>query len=295
MAMASERAVTAQAGRRVAGRLSLGFSSHEASTRLHVYEQRPPLKVIRAFPVAGGGALLHLHNLSGGVLGGDHLELDVELGPRAYAQLTSTSATRLYRSSPDAPASLQTNHIRVGRDALLEYLPDPLIPFADSDHQQSTHIDLAEGAGLFWWEMVAPGREARGEVFAYRQLRLHLDITAEGRPLASERIKLEPQQRPLTSLARLGPYRYFSSFYICRVGLEAAQWSHLESALSALACQNSLPGEILWGVSQLVAHGLVVKALSRQGRDITAGLYTFWHAARRLLYGREALPPRKIY
>ena len=258
-------------------------------------EQQPPLKVIRAFPLPEGGALVHLHNLSGGVLGGDHLEINVELGPRAYAQLTSTSSTRLYRSTPDAPPATQTNLIQVGEAALLEYLPDPLIPFAGSHYHQRTHIELANDAGLFWWETIAPGREARGELFDYQQLHLGFDITARGKPLAIERIQLEPHQRRLPSLVRLGPYRYFSSFYICRVGLEAPYWSRLESELSLLAQQHSIAGEIIWGVSSLVAHGLVIKALSSQGRAITPGLLTFWRTARRALYGREALPPRKIY
>src|SRR5205823_7401419 len=95
---------------RVWGQLHLGFVYDHAmrQTRLAICEQQPPLKVIRAFPLAEGGALVHLHNLSGGVLGGDRLHIAIEVGPKAYAQLTSTSATRLYRTHPDAPAAIQT-------------------------------------------------------------------------------------------------------------------------------------------------------------------------------------------
>ena len=48
----------------------------------------------------------------------------------------------------------------VAENDLLELLPDPLIPFAGSAYQQQTQIDLADNAGLFWWETIAPGREA---------------------------------------------------------------------------------------------------------------------------------------
>lgn len=49
--------------------------------------QDPPLKVVRAFALDQGrsGALVHLNNVSGGVLAGDRLVLDVEVeggGPR---------------------------------------------------------------------------------------------------------------------------------------------------------------------------------------------------------------------
>jgi urease accessory protein len=178
---------------------------------------------------------------------------------------------------------------------LLEYLPDPLIPFAGSRYRQRTHIELASDAGLFWWETIAPGREARGELFGYEQLHLEVEITTQAKPLAIERLKIEPQHRVPSSLIRLGAYPYFSSFYICKVGLEPTCWLRMEQQLSTLAQELSRPGEIHWGVSTLVAHGVLVRAVSRHGRDITTGLFAFWRAAKLALYGQEAILPRKIY
>src|SRR6185436_11914348 len=93
-------------------------------TTLTSCEQRPPLKVVRTFPIGEAATLTHLHNLSGGVLGNDLLELSVEVGDGARAQLTSTGATRLYRCRPGATAAMQRQRFRVGRGALLEFLPD---------------------------------------------------------------------------------------------------------------------------------------------------------------------------
>ncbi len=153
---------------RLEGRLSLAFeASLSGKTTLHVLAQQPPLKVIRAFDVAHGAALVHLHNISGGVLGGDKLTLAVHVREKASAQITTPGATRVYRRTGDHPPSTQINTVRVEPGGLLEMLPDPLIPFAGAAYQQHTQIDLAEDAGMFWWETVAPGREARGELFAY--------------------------------------------------------------------------------------------------------------------------------
>ena len=41
-----------------------------------------------------------------------------------------------------------------------EYLPDALIPFAGSRHSQSTTVSLGDRATFFWWELLAPGRQA---------------------------------------------------------------------------------------------------------------------------------------
>ena len=116
--------------------------------------------MIRAFPQANGGSLVHLHNVSGGVLAGDRLSLEVQVGPRARAQITSTGATRLYRHRRDSADSEQRISISVAEEGLLEYLPDALIPFAGSRHHQQTEIHLADRATLFWWEVVAPDRKS---------------------------------------------------------------------------------------------------------------------------------------
>jgi len=292
-------AATAQEPRssQVTGRLRLSFDylPHVQRTAMAVLEQQPPLRAVRAFSIAHGAALAHLHNLSGGVLGGDRLDLVVDVGAHARAQLTSTGATRVYRSRENLPAAEQRTELRVGTDGLLEYLPDPLIPYAGSRYQQNTRVELAPGAGLFWWEVVTPGREARGELFAYDLLRLNLDIVAGDRLVALERVKLEPESRPLTSLARLGPYRYYATLYICQVGSEVGRWQALETELADLAGQRTRPSEILWGVSMLPDHGLIVRGLSHSGRPIASTLVEFWRSAKRALYGQDAVPPRKMY
>src|SRR5262249_36656345 len=152
----------------------------------------PPLRIVHAFPQRNGGTLLHLHNLSGGVLGGDRLTCDIEVGPAARVQLTTTSATRIYRSRSSSLPAYQHYRVRIAEGGLLEHAPDQLIPFADSLYKQSTSIELAQNAGLFWWETLAPGRLARGECFAYKLLQLETEITAGDLPIACERFQLEP-------------------------------------------------------------------------------------------------------
>jgi len=276
--------------------LQLSFhAGPEAKTILRVQVQTPPLRVVRAFTAADGAALVHLHNVSGGVLGGDQLDLTADIGPDARAQITSTGATRVYRHRPGRAVATQTVNLTVQTGALLEYLPDTIIPFAQACYRQTIRIELAADAGLFYWEVVAPGREASGEFFQYDLLQLDLDIMADKRPIAIERVQLEPKQRPLNSRARLGDYRYYGSFYACRTGVAPRRWLALETKLAELANEITTPDEVTWGVSTLPAHGLVVRGLSNSSRLITAGLPHFWRLAKQELYQAEAILPRKVY
>ena len=188
----------------------------------------------------------------------------------------------------------QQNEIAVGENALLEHVPDAIIPFAGSRFMQKTAIHLANGAGLFWWEILAPGREASGELFVYEQFEMRTRIVAHNRTIAAENARLVPGRKNISSSARFGAYRYSATFYICHVGRDGQTWREAESNLRILTSELSKAGETLWGVSTLLGHGLVVRCLATQGREVLPGLHAIWKRAKIQLFGCEAIPPRKV-
>jgi len=275
-------------------RLNFSRDSVTGNTFLADSFQEAPLKVVRAFTMEDGTALAHLHNVSGGLLGGDRLAMQIKLSSCAQVQLTTTGATRIYRRRQEYSATTQCIEVSVGEGALLEYLPDATIPFAGARYLQRTSIDLADGAGMFWWEILAPGREARGELFEYEEFAMRTCVSVLGRRIAAENLCLRPNKENVSSLVRLGHYRYAATFYLCKVGLEAGAWRRAEDHLRELTAGMTRRGEILWGVSSLVAHGLVVRCLARNGREVLPGLQAIWRSAKRRLYDRAAIAPRKV-
>lgn len=263
------------------------------STILRVKRQQPPWRVVRGFPTSSGETLAHIHNLSGGVLDTDSLVCRIELGTSAQAQVTTTGATRIYRSRSISHTAAQHCEVELGEGSYLEYLPDQLIPYAGSRFQQTVSINLSRNASLIWWERVSPGREASGEVFQYESLASNLMVVADGEPVAMEKWTLAPLVRPLDSLSRLGPFLHFASCYVCRVGEPAAYWRNLESELQKTAQEES-NAAILWGVTCLQSHGLVIRGVSTSGRCLRERWVDVWRAAKWLLCGRVADPPRKI-
>jgi urease accessory protein len=260
-----------------------------------VNRQDPPWKVVRAFRQPGSGVLVHLNNVSGGVLAGDRLALDVEVLAGATAQITTTGATRLYRHRAGALDSEQITTFSVGENARLEYLPDPLIPYAGSRHTQRTKIQLEAGASLFWWEVLAPGRQASGETFAFERLRIASEVRTRSLPLLREDFLLEPEKRPLAVTARMREYSYVASLYVCQDGRPAAFWRELEEVLNRAAARHTSLKNAMWGASTLVSDGVIVRGLSTSNRFISAALIDFWRLARKALTGEDPVPPRKIY
>jgi urease accessory protein len=238
---------------------------------LRVLRQDPPWKVIRAF-----GTLVHLHNVSGGILAGDRLSLDVDAA--APMVITTTDATRLYRHRAGAADSEQHLNFSIGEGAMLEYLPDPLIPYAGSRHKQQARFSLGPGATLVWWEVLA-------KTSAFERLQISTAIDVCGKPALREDFLLEPSKRPLTSLARMGNATHLTSFNVFSEGKTSAFWSMMADELRRIAPEN-------WGVSTL-ATGVVSRGLS--SRHHPKVLDTIRNAASLLLTGNAAVPPRKVY
>jgi len=272
----------------VNSRLRIRFERSATGTVLHVDEQQPPLQVVRAFPSADAETLVHLHNVSGGVVAGDRLETIICVGPKAHAQITSTGATRVYRGDR---VSMQKITICVGEQALLEYLPDPLIPYGGSRYSQVTQVQLTDDATLFWWEVVAPGRFSAGEIFAYDQLRIRNTIRS-ARPILYESYELN---KPPACSGQTGGLSNLATFYACCTGRPQTFWREIESCLAEIAARLTVQNRILWGVSALAADGVAVRGLSATGEELAGHLKEFWRTAKRLITGHEAVVPRKTY
>ena len=274
--------------------LDLRFIPDGTSTRMFVLTQQPPWRAIRAFQNSLGQALVHLHNVSGGILSGDSRHLAIAAAPGARVQVTSVGATRVYRHRPGRAVARLSTAIQVGEDAMVEYLPEAVIPFASSRFSQATTVSLGRNAGFIGWESIAAGRIAGGEEFAFDFLHSELCVRSDVRPLAIERWSLTPSTGAPRSAARWGRFRYTASLYVCHTGVAQPRWLDLESCLNRLATAHTSQSA-RWGVSTLIANGLVVRGMALEAHQITAGLRTFWEHAKQEIWGEPAVPPRKIY
>ena len=98
-----------------------------------------PLQVLRPLYLDEvGTAYVYLVNPCGGVVGGDAYSLTVVVEAGARACLTTPSATKLYATS-GAPAQ-QRLDITLQAGAVMEYLPEQVIPFAQAAFQDRKSV-----------------------------------------------------------------------------------------------------------------------------------------------------------
>lgn len=278
--------------------LHLEFRRDRDRTECRLLQHAPPWKVVRGFERQGGENLVHLGNVSGGIFGGDHLRLRARLESGAQAMLTTSGATRVYRPRTSAPEAVLESEFTLGRDALLEYLPDPLIPFGGARLLQRTSFALEPGASLLAWDVVAPGRAASGELFRYHRMKLATEIRVCGKPILQDRLLFEPDRFRPAAPGVLGGYLYMVTFMALRAGASSAEMRQLEQEMATLTGEipatEGSAGE-LWASTELAAHGVLVRGLLHSPLRIPHRLRSLWSVARVQLCGQTADMPRKTY
>jgi urease accessory protein len=229
-----------------------------------------------------GAAYTLLLNPSGGLVGGDHLTIDLTVRAHAHAIVSTPSANRVYRSL--AVPAVQTINVRIESKGLLEWLPEPTIPFAGSRFRQGIRVRLARGAGLVLWDAIASGRIARGERWDFASLENDVAITTRSTGSLRERVRLDHQAGPPAGIA--GVWDYIGSLYIVGDAAPPDRWKTLEVEIGE-ALEGGLPG-VLGGVSHPAVPGLVVKLAVRSAPVLAEALERLWTTVRATLWD---LPP----
>lgn len=160
----------------IAGRARLRFSRSAGHTILDRSFATSPVKV---FTTRGVGATCWLYSatLGGGIVGGDDLQIDVEVAAGARALIATQASTKVYRSLRPA---CQRVIASVADDALLAIVPDPVVCFAGADFSQHQRYDLAGGASLVLVDWITSGRHATGERWEFRRYASRIDLYRDG-------------------------------------------------------------------------------------------------------------------
>lgn len=175
-----------------------------------------------------GALVVQLVNPTAGFFDGDRLDLRVEAGANSRVVLSTPGASRVHRARGGSPA-VCAQHLVVEAGAFMEWIPEPFIPQAGARYHQQTRIELEKDSGLFFFEWIAPGRVARGEVFEYQQLRWELDLLVGGKLVARERYDLDPATHSLAALKDRFPAAHYVTVHVAGIPAEAWPADDLDS------------------------------------------------------------------
>lgn len=260
----------------------LGLERRGARTIVARREHVGPLVVQRPFhPEADGACHVYVLHPPGGVVGGDELELAVDVASEAAALVTTPAATKLYRSA-GATAVVQ-NRLRVRAGGVLEWLPQETIAFGGAEARVVTDVALESGAVFLGWEISCLGRPASGDDFTSGRLDQRFTLARGDRPVLADRLLTEGGGALQRSCFGWGGRTVYGCFVA--VGAPPGLTAALREAIRAPDAAD------LFAVTN-VAEACVCRFLGASAARARAVLGRAWEIARELALGKAACPPR---
>lgn len=259
--------------------IALGFAERAGRTVLASRNHRGPLAVQCPFYPEGAPCHVYLLHPPGGVVGGDRLDIAVEVAAGAHALVTTPGAAKFYRSA--GPRAMQTQTLRVAAGGTLEWLPQENILFPGAHATLATRVELAPGARFIGWEVHSLGRPAIGERFATGMADLSLEIRRDGVPLILDRLRLD-QGSGLEGPAGLRGFPVTGTLVATGAG---------PADLAAVRARCAVDPPTLWGTT-LLGDLLVARCLAPGTEPIRRLFHAIWIILRPRLLGCPACLPR---
>ncbi|TAQ88731.1 hypothetical protein B7494_g2940 [Chlorociboria aeruginascens] len=136
----------------------------QGTSALSIITFQYPLKLISPSPIATQkSALVFLLTYGGGLVGGDQIQLRIDIRPDARLSIVTQGHTKVFKSPSQDVVTRQHLLVTVETGGAVCLLPDPIQPFEGSVYEQSQIFTVAEGGSLCLLDWVSAGRTARGE------------------------------------------------------------------------------------------------------------------------------------
>ncbi len=267
------------------GQAHLTYQRQGAKT-IPLVQTQAPLKVQKPFypegPQTCHTVLLHT---AGGMVGSDRLSININLETDTEALVTTAAAAKIYSDHPQQlPAQIQ-GHVQVGPGACLEWFPQETIVFEGAHYHPHWRIDLAPGANWVGWDILRLGRTARGERFSRGEVRSHLGVFQNQRPLW-----IDPQRLSGSELLWSSP----QALDQCPV-LATLAWVGQQPEVAWVNAARDCGAELIqrgtWGVTRL-QQGLLCRYRGHSSAEARRWFEAVWHQIRPHYLGRSAVSPR---
>lgn len=226
---------------------------------------------------------LQLHHSAGGLTNGDTAGFRLSANPGTRTLITTTEATRFYRTETEEP-SHEIFDFTIGPGSYLEYLPDETIPYRESKVRRETVFNISSNSHLIATDILSGGRLAYrcGEMFDFDTFNSNTVVKVDGRKIFVDDLALDAVSGPLVLDSWMG-HQVLATLICFSNLLTKAQLDEL------INCLSKIP-EIKFGAS-FRAGLLVIKVLSQETWIAHEAVHCVWAILRPKVFEK---PSRKI-
>ncbi len=247
-----------------------------------------PLRILQSL-YPEGDAVCHnvLVHPPGGLVGGDTLDIGIDVGSGSHGLVTTPGASRFYRS--DGELALQRTKIVLAPDARLEWLPLEAICYSGCRAENRLTIDAAPGAELIGWDLAALGLPNANLPFERGTLLQHIEVP--GVWLERGRIDAADQRLLQSPIGLAGQRCIASLFFVSGAPIPKPRRDRLLDLTRELLDSDPLLRESA-GVTSPQPEVIVLRALAPVVEPAMQLLRKVWLGWRAELWALRAAPPR---
>ncbi|KAK6916992.1 Urease accessory protein UreD, partial [Dillenia turbinata] len=129
----------------------------------------------------------------GGLVSGDSVSVELDIGHDCTAVITTQASTKVYKSV-EGKCSVQVLEARIGSNALLVIIPDPVTCFSTARYSQKQVFRVASTSSLLLVDWITSGRHQSGEKWDFQLYKSSNQIYLQGegdQPLFIDSVVLE--------------------------------------------------------------------------------------------------------
>ncbi|KAG1784085.1 UreD urease accessory protein-domain-containing protein [Suillus placidus] len=265
-----------------------------------------PLKLLSPRVAEHGVAIVYVMSYGGGLVGGDCMQLIVEVGKECKLLLLSQGSTKVFktragnrastrfrRSSPQpTPSSLQdvtiqSMEVTIAPDSALFLLPDPVTCFRSASYTQMQTFHLAGSASIVLLDWVTSGRRSMGEDWDFLRYYSVNEVFVEGRRVARDVLLLDnpsldtqiasessssntTSRSPLRTLKdRLAPYSCYAMLLLYGPQTHGVVTDLQTKYRTISIFKRTAPERFLWSLTSVDdGKGTVIRAAGVDTEDV---------------------------
>lgn len=251
-----------------------------------------PLRVLQRLYPEGPAVCHHvLVHPPGGIVGGDVLEVRAQLQAGTHALITTPGATRFYRSA--GKEAVQSVVAQLEEGARLEWLPLEALAYRSCMATNRMRFELAPGAEMMGWDVLALGLPAASEAFddrAHPNGYYTQEIELPGVWLERGTVRAS-DERLLNSPLGWAGHRVMGTMWLaCGSAMSRERREALLDA--ARAIQQAHPLAALCGSTSPHDAVVILRVLADRVEPAMNLLTQVWAQWRMLAWGLPPCPPR---
>ena len=246
-----------------------------------------PLRILQSL-YPEGDAICHnvVVHPPGGLVGGDVLEIGVNVASGAHALVTTPGATRFYRS--DGAPALQAVRATLQEGTRLEWLPLEALAYNSCIAQNRACFDLAPSAEMMAWDVTALGLPQANLPFVQGSFLQHIELP--GHWLERARINANDTALMDGPLGLAGHRCLATLFFATGSSITRPRREAALEAARAIIATHTLQANA--GVTAANRQVIVLRVLSPLVEPAMGLLRQVWATWRKELWGLGGTLPR---